>query len=147
MSVLTNIKEKIYHFFVKRNWNIEQEYETYVTKHIIEHDKTRYKHWILFARLNYHYRILRKSTHFLSEEELTAPPPERQELLYYRFKDKRLSVDELCEKTEKYDIVSFDIFDTAIYRKVNKPDWIFHIMALEMGVAAFQSMRKKAENS
>ena len=147
MSAITIIKEKIYHFFVKRNWNIEQEYETYVTNHPDEHNTARYKHWILLARLNYHYRILRKSTRLLSEEELTAPPPERQELLYYRFKDKRLSVDELCEKTEKYDIVSFDIFDTAIYRKVNKPDWIFHIMALEMGVAAFQSMRKKAERS
>lgn len=45
-----------------------------------------------------------------------------------------------------YDIISFDIFDTALLRKVEFPSDIFDIMSMEMHWPDFSSARKKAED-
>lgn len=69
-------------------------------------------------------------------------------LQYYEKPDAepRVPLDELVERLLAYDVVSFDIFDTAIYRAVERPTDVFRIMASEMGVDRFPSLRKKAEH-
>lgn len=53
---------------------------------------------------------------------------------------------ELLEQLMPYDVISFDIFDTAIYRKVDMPNDVFTIMAMEIGHGDFVNVRKTAEN-
>ena len=69
-----------------------------------------------------------------------------EKILYYENDDKRESVNRFVTSLVDYDVVSFDIFDTLIYRKVEKPNDIFHLMSAEMGINDFADIRKKAEN-
>ena len=57
----------------------------------------------------------------------------------------RPSVDELVEEISSYDIISFDIFDTAVFRKIDQPDDVFRLMSSEMGFEDFRRVRKAAE--
>lgn len=64
---------------------------------------------------------------------------------YYKNEYARLDVYKLLEKIKKYDVISFDIFDTALYRKVEYPNDIFNIISMEMQYDDFTNIRKKAE--
>lgn len=64
---------------------------------------------------------------------------------YYLSGDKRKDFDEIINTIKDYDIISFDIFDTALYRKVEFPNDVFKIMASEMKYSDFLYVRKKAE--
>ena len=59
---------------------------------------------------------------------------------------QRKSSDEIFTLLNGFDIISFDIFDTALLRKVEFPNDIFDIMSLEMRWPDFTSARKKAED-
>ncbi len=59
---------------------------------------------------------------------------------------ERLSVEELVKKLLDYDVISFDIFDTLIYRKIEKPIDLTHILAKEIGFEDFEAIRKRCEN-
>ena len=47
---------------------------------------------------------------------------------------------------DKYDIISFDVFDTLIERDVDDPRDIFEIMGKELGEKSFRKSRIEAEN-
>lgn len=71
---------------------------------------------------------------------------EKKDLVkYYLNLNQRKSVNELVDELKDYDVISFDIFDTAIFRKVEKPSDIFTIMAYDMGHNDFTSIREKAD--
>lgn len=58
---------------------------------------------------------------------------------------KRISIDDLLVKFSKYDVVSFDIFDTLILRNVNRPTDLFRLVGNELGFENFEDYRIKAE--
>ena len=64
-----SLKDAIYDYFVRKNKSVQNEYENYVMGHLEEHDKNRAKHWRLLLRLNWHYRILGKSTPLLAKDK------------------------------------------------------------------------------
>lgn len=66
---------------------------------------------------------------------------------YYLKPDRpeRLPLDELCDKLAAYDVISFDIFDTALYRAVDKPNDVFRLMGARVGMDNFSRVRKAAE--
>ena len=55
-------------------------------------------------------------------------------------------IDLLFDNLKKYEVISFDIFDTAIFRKVEFPKDIFRIMGNEMNYGNFASVRMVAES-
>ena len=57
----SKIKDKLYYYFAEKNWGVRREYGPYVDAHQEEHKKTPWKHWWLLIRLNWHYRILRRT--------------------------------------------------------------------------------------
>lgn len=59
---------------------------------------------------------------------------------------KRNMPIEFASQLMPYDVISFDIFDTAIFRKVGMPNDVFTIMAMEIGDGNFVYVRKTAEN-
>ena len=66
-------------------------------------------------------------------------------LFYYQNDFNRQTVNQLLSGIIDYDIISFDVFDTAIFRKVEKPIDVFVLMSGEMGLNDFADIRKKAE--
>jgi len=57
----------------------------------------------------------------------------------------RLPLKKMIAKLAAYDVISFDIFDTAIVRAVARPTDVFRIMGLRLGVTGFSKNRKEAE--
>ena len=58
----------------------------------------------------------------------------------------RPSVEEVLAKLQPYDVISFDIFDTLLLRKVAFPNDVFEKMAIEMSHSDFCRVRKQAED-
>ena len=61
-------------------------------------------------------------------------------------KDSRDNVDITIDKIKNYDVISFDIFDTALYRNVETPSDIFELLGLRLGIPDFKAKRIKAES-
>lgn len=57
----------------------------------------------------------------------------------------RLTPEELLEKLNKYDVVSFDIFDTLILRRVAKPVDVFRLIGIQENIPDFCNLRIRAE--
>jgi FMN phosphatase YigB (HAD superfamily) len=58
----------------------------------------------------------------------------------------RLSLDDLREKVKSYDMISFDIFDTLLTRKVPQPEIVFQMVGARNGMSPeFARMRMMAE--
>lgn len=58
---------------------------------------------------------------------------------------KRDSVDSLVSKLNKYDVISFDIFDTLIFRPFEKPTDCFYLLEAQNRLLWFPNYRRKAE--
>lgn len=55
------------------------------------------------------------------------------------------SPDQLAEKLKAYDIVSFDIFDTLVFRPFSEPTDLFYIVGQKLGYMDFKRIRMEAE--
>lgn len=138
---LKQIKDKIYWFVAQKNEGINREFGPYVEETRSRHYELRHERWRLLARLNWHYRVLKKKSPLLKQESDIDITDEK----YYEVKEERQSIEQIVQKLTDFDIVSFDIFDTALFRKVEKPIDVFDIMALEMQHEDFISIRKQGE--
>lgn len=62
-----------------------------------------------------------------------------------------MNINKIIKKISKYDVISFDIFDTLIERKVNNPVDIFYLTGCEFfdedGAIIFKSARIAAERN
>lgn len=142
MQLLMDVKDKAYYYLVDKNSLIKAEYDNYVQEHLEEHAKKPYRHWWRLFRLNWHYRILRRKSGLYLQSNSNKTTAQ---IRFYENKTKRKSIDDMFAILSQYDIVSFDIFDTALNRKVENPMDVFTIMALEMGHNDFADIRKRAE--
>lgn len=84
------------------------------------------------------------SIDFGKKKELSVD--NRENSMEIRNRSNRITPTELAQQLMPYDVISFDIFDTAIYRKVDMPNDVFSIMAMETGQGDFINVRKTAEN-
>lgn len=57
----------------------------------------------------------------------------------------RMPAEKMAAELAKYDVISFDIFDTLIFRVFDKPTDVFRMMAHEMRLEGFYPMRLQAE--
>ena len=92
-------------------------------------------------------RKLRDPKSTISISAQPKPDAELDKSLPYfmRGMTPRLSADELFKILSQYDVISFDIFDTAVLRRLEYHDDIFHMMAIEIGCNEFQVVRRSAE--
>ncbi|MGN0347811.1 MAG: HAD family hydrolase [Lachnospiraceae bacterium] len=56
-----------------------------------------------------------------------------------------LSIDVYLEKLRNYDIISFDIFDTLIFRPLAQPVDVFYLLGERLGIMDFKNIRIWAE--
>ena len=57
----------------------------------------------------------------------------------------KIPTSKVEKKTRRYDVVSFDIFDTLIFRTVDIPADVFDLVGKEIGNSDFKKMRIDAE--
>lgn len=58
-------KQKIYDGLVRKNKDVQKEYERYVMEHLEGHYENRFKHWSVLWSLIWHFRIMKKTTPLL----------------------------------------------------------------------------------
>lgn len=143
---LRKIKDKLYYYLVEKNFDICKEYKPYVLNHQEEHRTKPWRHWWLLICLNIHYRILNYKSQYIKihspQKNIISPyigAPESQ-------KGNRMDVYHFAAGLMNYDVISFDIFDTLILRKFNKPDELFMLVGKRLDIFNFISIRKKAES-
>lgn len=149
--MLKRVKDKLYYYFAEKNWGVHREYGPYVDAHQEEHSKRRWKHWWMLVRLNWHYRIRRK-TNYLYLNPKESPPKIAQAVknknLHYPESTSctRNSVDEFVEELLKFDVISFDVFDTLVFRPFEDPKDLFTILAIESNYSDFKEVRTTTES-
>lgn len=142
------IKDKLYYYFVQKNWGVCREYEPYVNAHREEHAKARWKHWWMLIRLNWHYRIMRKSAWLCLKNKDVSKDSVRK-LPYSNGPEssfnKRISPEKLVIGKLNYDVISFDIFDTLLLRPFARPTDLFFIVGKRLGIPEFHQIRIEVE--
>lgn len=159
------LKDRLYDLLVRKDVRVGNEYERYVQEHLVEHYENRFRHWKVLWQLNWHYRVKK------CNEPLLYWVPEKEEkgVQHVREKGSKSKPDKtksdklpyldgaesrtgnwiapaaLLRQLVNYDMISFDIFDTLIFRPLEKPQDLFWIVGAKLGVLGFPSMRSGAE--
>ena len=63
----------------------------------------------------------------------------------YLQQNPELSVENYVEKLSRYDVISFDVFDTLIFRPFALPEDLFYLTGCELGILNFKNLRVWAE--
>lgn len=143
--MLKKLKDKLYYYFAERNWGVRREYGPYVDAHQEEHKKHRIRHWWMLVRLNWHYRVLRKSSFLSAEVEEEAL--RKQELEQVADNAFSAGIERIANaiRDPEVKVVSFDIFDTLLFRPVLTPADTFRLLENKLDIPNFHNMRVTAE--
>lgn len=147
--LIKKIKDNLYYYFVQKNALIANEYEWYVDNHIDEHRVNRMNSWLLLAKLNFHYRILRRRTPLIRKQESNEQKRNNVKLPYLDGSESkllnRLNPLFFAQELLKYDVISFDIFDTLVLRPFAKPSDLFMLVGSKLKCVDFVKIRIDAE--
>lgn len=139
------MKIKIYNFLVNRHLGIKQRYHTF-------HDKARgvkkALSWIYLLWLNFAFYVL--CCRFLGRVS-QLEPYENKKLIINKSESNQyrqefgISVDELVSKLKEYEYISFDIFDTLVFRPFSNPTDFFYLLGEKLGFMDFKRIRIESE--
>jgi len=72
------MRHRLYNWVVRKNENVQYEYERYVIENIDNHQKSRLKRWKILWDLCWHYRIRKKDTGVIYCENIKLPVVEEK---------------------------------------------------------------------
>ncbi|WP_155834507.1 HAD family hydrolase [Butyrivibrio sp. FC2001] len=137
---------KIYNLLVNEIPGINYRYHEY-------HDEAtgvrKVLSWFYLLWMNFAYRVLRvKKYEIMPGREIyetIEPPVGISESEHYAKKYPAITIDDIYEAVGKYEVVSFDIFDTLIFRPFSDPTDVFYLIGEKLDLMDFKNQRKKAE--
>lgn len=143
MNIVNSV---LYNFFVNRKIGIRDRYHKF-------HDGSigikKYISWLYLLWLNFAYYIL--FCHFLGRVpemnyyEEKALNDKMSETTAFLQKKHNFSVEDYVKRLSQYDIVSFDIFDTLIFRPMGQPTDVFYLIGEKLQISNFKNIRIWAE--
>lgn len=128
-------KVKLYSLIVNRSPAVKQRYEDYVVNNPQRHSKARVLSWAYLLWLNLCSPFLK----------------ERDEFVPYTVKGIEsgkafeLSPEALGKRLCQSDVVSFDVFDTLIFRPFSDPCDVFYIVGQALSHPDFRNIRIRSE--
>lgn len=136
------MRMKVYHFLVNKHPGIHARYHR---KHDGATGARKITSWIYLLALNFAFHVLRcrwlgKPMDIQNFESRNIPTEKCESSLYLQ------DVGEFVRKLEKYDVVSFDIFDTLIFRPFSDPTDLFFLIGCELNYMDFRRIRTQVEN-
>lgn len=138
------MRMRIYNFLVNRHAGIRSRYHRV-------HDKAgkrgKLLSWLYLLWLNFRYYVL--LGRFLDEPE-EAAAYERKKLLTEdsesaSFLKDGMSVESFTERLSGYDAVSFDLFDTLIFRPFSEPTDLFFFLSGKLDLLDLKRIRTEQE--
>lgn len=138
------MRTKLYHFLVNKHAGINERYHRV---HDGAHGLTKIYSWFYLIGLNFCYYVL--FCHSLGEslngviyEEKNLPLHESESALAAK---EHISVEACVKKLMAYDVISFDIFDTLIFRPFSEPTDLFFFLGETFGMLDFKRIRMEME--
>ncbi len=134
--------ETIYDLLVNRVPSIEYRYQKYRRgKEGVAHIFS----WFYLMKLNIQYYLFRRTVSM--EDDLFYTTKK----LYLNGSESSLSVrmspEEFAKQLSYYDVISFDVFDTLIFRPFSQPSDLFYMMESELGYLNFKNIRTETEKN
>lgn len=138
-----NFRMNLYHKLVNSNPVIRKKY------HNLRSEKSgasgRIYAWM--ALLLWNVEITVFPGRYIREEE----SPDADKRIEAKYSESSMAAKEnperLAEKLSQYDIISFDLFDTLLFRIFSKPTDLFYLVGEELEYPDFTSLRIKAEET
>ena len=141
-----NITQKLYQPLVNKHTGIAYRYHKF-------HDGTtgirKVVSWFYLLWLNFAYYVL--FCHFLGRKPETEVYESRRlnikmsESEAYLKANPNLSVTSYVDKLKDYDVISFDVFDTLIFRPFSVPTDLFFLVGESFEIMDFKNIRTWAE--
>lgn len=103
--------------------------------------------WLNIAYYFFFMRFLGEKPESQIYESKKLPITDSESCINYAESGNKnlFTVDSYVENLEKYDVISFDIFDTLIFRPFSTPIDLFRIVGERLGVLEFANIRARAE--
>lgn len=135
-----SVRMNMYQFLVNRVPAIQKEY--WRRRKLHKRPVQRAGDWIALLGMNLAWSVGYRSwaADELNPDEKRALPKAAESSL-----DRKLPPEELAKKLLAYDVISFDIFDTLIFRPFEKPTDLFHLVGAELEYLDFARLRAEAE--
>lgn len=140
--ILKKFKDSLYNICVRRVSEIQLAYEGYVNANKESHKKNRLKSWSILLRCNIKYYIFKTNPKaYISNSEIAN--------VYDKASESSLSYrktpEHFAEELMAFDIISFDIFDTLVFRPFQNPTDLFYILGEKHCYPDFKRLRCYAE--
>lgn len=138
------MRMKIYHLLVNRHSGIRERYHK-------SHDGLRgawkilswfYLFWLNFCYYILFCHFLDKPTERKENHKIKLPLKESESSLAAQGHE---SMQEYILKLSRYDVVSFDIFDTLLFRPFGEPSDLFYFSGESLEILDFKRMRMEME--
>lgn len=136
---MLKIKAKIKAVLLSKNKNIKEDYWAFKVKHEKCGFILKPVSLIYLLLLNLKYAFRKKNTTAI-EINKNLPFPESEVR-------RPLPLQKLYAEIDKYDVISFDIFDTMLLRLVNSPRDVFYIVGRKSDIVDFYCIRVLAEKN
>ena len=159
MTRFENLKVKRYSRIINKYPNVDYVYKQYKYHNLDFHNNHKIKSWLFLYRLIHADKANKDLTKvkfpkgaynpFLSHTCKSGDTIILQNNTCTALPDWQLlprkSPKKLAEELLKYDVISFDVFDTCVFRPFAKPTDIFYLLEAQNGVINFSELRQKAE--
>lgn len=132
---------KLHKVFVERNKYVEQEYHNYIRLNTKDGKRNRGMEWLFLIRVNLAYFILNRRTQETVCEEINDTGKNYPIVEGKVIKKPHWQAMELL----KYEYISFDIFDTLVFRPFGDPKSLFILVGKKLGIMDFYNIRINAE--
>ena len=141
------MRQKLYNYLVNTNIGINVRYHRI---HDGSSGMAKLYSWIYLLWLNFAYYILHlrfigkvPEVEAYESKRLNCAKSESEE---YKVKmGDEFTVEQYVSKLSSYDIISFDVFDTLIFRPLSLPTDVFYLIGHEFGIMDFKNIRTWAE--
>lgn len=159
MTRFENLKVKRYSRIINKYPNVDYVYKQYKYHNLDFHNNHKIKSWLFLYRLIHADKANKDLTKvkfpkgaynpFLSHTCKSGDTIRLQNNTCTALPDWQLlprkNPKKLAEELLKYDVISFDVFDTCVFRPFAKPADIFYLLEAQNGVINFSELRQKAE--
>lgn len=138
------MKSRIYNFLVNKHPGIRDRYHAF---HDGSYGFKKLWSWVYLLWLNWCYYVF--FCRFLGKKGAVAVYESKNLSINIseseQYTRNILSVEEYVSKLKEYDVISFDIFDTLIFRAFSKPTDLFYLVGNEIGFMNFTQVRMNLE--